>query len=248
MPIFLLEMSIQATLAQQIYTSMSTAQETDTPTKSQQDNCSHTSLWSGIGNVLTSSESDLEESPDSSLLGEILRQQLLPKDIDPPFLLPSQQPEISTCRSRKRAVKLPSSESESEYEMPPPSPPLPPLSLPLPPPSPPPSSPLPPPSSATTPPLLPQHQKQRTRKHTQNEKDWKRNQTKKLKCSGQAYVTSRGKIRCPQQMKAGCGVTCRYHCKQKITKEQRQSIFDQYWALGNVTDQREFLARNVPLN
>ena len=84
-----------------------------------------------------------------------------------------------------------------------------------------------------------------TRKRTRNPDNWKRNLKRRKRCTGQAYLTKHGKQKRARQIRAGCNVTCRYGCKGKITEDQRRSIFEEYWALGDHTRQREFVARNV---
>ena len=43
-------------------------------------------------------------------------------------------------------------------------------------------------------------------------------------------------------MKPPCGSKCRYKCSEKICEEERQRIFDYYWALGDIVLQRQFIS------
>ena len=73
---------------------------------------------------------------------------------------------------------------------------------------------------------------------------WKRNITKGLRNEGKEYVT-RGKsktIREARAVKQPCGKKCRLRCSEIISEEQRQVIFDSYWALKTIEKQRMYIA------
>lgn len=76
---------------------------------------------------------------------------------------------------------------------------------------------------------------------------WKCNVRKKLKNSGQSYVSTSGKqVEAKVFTGTGCKtLDCRYKCDKKISKEQRQKIFESYWKLGNNTKQRQYIALHV---
>ncbi|XP_052278769.1 uncharacterized protein LOC127877153 [Dreissena polymorpha] len=84
-----------------------------------------------------------------------------------------------------------------------------------------------------------------TRKRQRNEVNWKRNITKRRKNSGQSYVSSSGKIKRAKKVKNGCGQNCRKKCHSKISPEQREAIFDEFWKLGSYPKQKEFLCSTV---
>lgn len=44
-----------------------------------------------------------------------------------------------------------------------------------------------------------------------------------------------------RQMKSPCQDKCRLKCKEKITEDERMSVFDAYWNLGDIAKQREFI-------
>ena len=85
----------------------------------------------------------------------------------------------------------------------------------------------------------------RGRKRKRNEDAWQRNRNKKLRNIGDNYRskskdgTVKVRIRC--RMGAGCGPGCRYDCHNKIPGNSRQQIFDEFWLLGDVTRQRNFI-------
>ena len=59
------------------------------------------------------------------------------------------------------------------------------------------------------------------RKRQRREEEWPRNKRKKLRQSGQAYISSSGKEIKARQMGPGCGTKCRYRCKEKLDVEER---------------------------
>lgn len=62
-----------------------------------------------------------------------------------------------------------------------------------------------------------------------------------LKYKGKSYVSLNGRPFLGRYIKPACGSTCRFQCSTKITTEQRQRLFDEYYALGNIARQWEFL-------
>lgn len=85
----------------------------------------------------------------------------------------------------------------------------------------------------------------RSRKRTRQENTWKRNVSKRLRTSGEAYVSSSGKQIKARQMKAGCGDKCRYKCHQNFPENERIEIFRSFWSREDKKDQRHFIASCV---
>ena len=46
-------------------------------------------------------------------------------------------------------------------------------------------------------------------------------------------------------MGPGCGIKCRYNCKQKITPQQRDSIFQSFWEPGCIENRRSYVTRHT---
>ena len=89
--------------------------------------------------------------------------------------------------------------------------------------------------------LTPTKKRKKRRKRPQM---WKRNITKRVRNEGKEYVT-RGKsktIREARAVKQPCGKKCRLRCSEIISEEQRQVIFDSYWALKTIEKQRMYIA------
>ena len=82
-----------------------------------------------------------------------------------------------------------------------------------------------------------------TRKRKRDESQWKIQKRKKMRNLGQSYVTQKGKYIAPKSVQA-VNCKCRNDCK-KFTDMDRQTIFDNYWALGTYERQRDFLVQNV---
>lgn len=78
----------------------------------------------------------------------------------------------------------------------------------------------------------------------------KRKLAKKLRNSGQPYVTTRNGqkiVRAGRKIKPPCGNKCKFKCTSKITEEERKSIFVHFWNLGDRGKQRLFLAQSIDL-
>ncbi|XP_041462540.1 uncharacterized protein LOC121413686 [Lytechinus variegatus] len=66
------------------------------------------------------------------------------------------------------------------------------------------------------------------KKRARNPAAWKRNTNKRLRNSGQPYINSNGCVMPARKMKESCK-NCRQRCPERISEEQRQEIFDDYW-------------------
>ena len=87
----------------------------------------------------------------------------------------------------------------------------------------------------------------KSRKRHRNETDWKRNIIKKSRNTGKSYVSWKGKFQAKRELKASC-VTCRMKCTEKFAEEERRRIFDEYWKLGDINRQRDFISKCVKFN
>ena len=87
--------------------------------------------------------------------------------------------------------------------------------------------------------------KNRSRKRLRNEYKWKRNVRKRLKNLGKEYITVSGKVVSERHMGAGCTGNCRRKCHETFSCENRKAIFDQFWNVGQVDQQRQFIADRV---
>ncbi|XP_050516575.1 putative protein TPRXL [Diabrotica virgifera virgifera] len=88
--------------------------------------------------------------------------------------------------------------------------------------------------------------KERKRKATPN--NWLRAKAKILRNSGKSYLSNSKKemtIVPAKSLKAPCSEKCKQNCVQKITETQRQQIFDNYWTMGDLQRQREFILRHL---
>ncbi|CAG9813604.1 unnamed protein product [Phaedon cochleariae] len=84
--------------------------------------------------------------------------------------------------------------------------------------------------------------KKKTTKRKKDPQEWKRNKTKLLRNSGQAYVTLKKRhIVEPRQMKPPCGDNCKLKCSVKFSDEERTAIFRKYWDLADIVKQRTFI-------
>ncbi|CAK1602117.1 unnamed protein product [Parnassius mnemosyne] len=81
----------------------------------------------------------------------------------------------------------------------------------------------------------------RGKKRVRNESAWIKNVRKRQRNSGEQYVSRTGKTVAAKSIKPPCTEKCRLKCRNKITEEQRQEIFECYWGLGSLQRQRDFL-------
>jgi len=70
---------------------------------------------------------------------------------------------------------------------------------------------------------------------------WKCQTRKRLRNSGQSYVSRNGVRRRPKLLKAGCGAKCRQRCHEQIPAEQRENLLHSFWQLGNLNSQRQYM-------
>ena len=62
---------------------------------------------------------------------------------------------------------------------------------------------------------------------------------------GEEYVTRSGTVKKRRQLKPGCGGICRNKCQLKLTEEERSTIFHTFWAMGCLSQQRNYLCKVV---
>ena len=85
---------------------------------------------------------------------------------------------------------------------------------------------------------------QKGRKRKKCTEQWKRNQKKKLRNTGKAYAmsTKSQTLKHKRRMKPPCGSKCRNKCSENFSEDERLNNFDSYWALGDITLQRQFIS------
>lgn len=87
-----------------------------------------------------------------------------------------------------------------------------------------------------------------SRKRTANPENWRCNKAKMLRNLGKAYVTNsktNKRVIPERQLRNPCTDKCKFKCFEKITVEQRKTIFNQYWAMGELQRQREFILQHL---
>ncbi|KAG6463739.1 hypothetical protein O3G_MSEX014049 [Manduca sexta] len=86
----------------------------------------------------------------------------------------------------------------------------------------------------------------RGKKRERNEKNWKQNVRKTLKNLGKDYDSKKGDKKEAKRIKSPCS-RCKFSCTDKFTNDDRQQIFETYWALGSLQRQRDFLSTCVTI-
>lgn len=57
-------------------------------------------------------------------------------------------------------------------------------------------------------------------------------------------MAKKNKLVPERRFKAACGEQCKFKCTENFTELQRQSIFENYWNMGDLQRQREFIMRH----
>uniref|UniRef100_A0A8D8R658 Uncharacterized protein n=1 Tax=Cacopsylla melanoneura TaxID=428564 RepID=A0A8D8R658_9HEMI len=87
---------------------------------------------------------------------------------------------------------------------------------------------------------------ERKRKKVGRKAHWIQEHKKYLRNTGQSYVTyTSSKVRRARQVQPPCSNSCRLRCFEKFTPEQRQALFRKYWDLGDIEQQRLYIAQNL---
>lgn len=84
--------------------------------------------------------------------------------------------------------------------------------------------------------------KVRGKKRTRNVEKWRKVKAKMLRNTGKSYTGRTGKTVASRQMGPPCKNTCVQSCSKKLTEEYRVQLFTNYWAMGSLQRQRDFLS------
>lgn len=84
-----------------------------------------------------------------------------------------------------------------------------------------------------------------TKKKKLNPTKWKAAEAKQNYNSGVAHKTLRGKERPARNLKEGCSESCRRKCQTKISHEDREALFKNYWGIQDKVLQWFFLTKLV---
>lgn len=91
-----------------------------------------------------------------------------------------------------------------------------------------------------------ENHKIKSRKRQRYEQQWKRNEKKLKRNTGQAYTTTLHNKLIPQKkLKTPCNNSCRLKCYDVFTHEERERIFNSFWNIGNNNRQRQFISSNI---
>ena len=83
------------------------------------------------------------------------------------------------------------------------------------------------------------------RKRIAQKKQWKSQIRKENRARGKAYVGKLGRSYTERSVQPVNCSKCRQKCSEKIEEEQRQTIFETYWELGDYSKQRHFICTHV---
>ena len=82
---------------------------------------------------------------------------------------------------------------------------------------------------------------QRGRRRIRDMTMWKCHIRKRLRNTGDSYISRTGITHRHRLMGPGCGCKCRHKCHDKISDAQRDRIFAEFWQKGCLHTQRQFL-------
>ncbi|CAH1967358.1 unnamed protein product [Acanthoscelides obtectus] len=87
------------------------------------------------------------------------------------------------------------------------------------------------------------------RKRLRFPEKWRKNAAKALRNEGKEYVSvsKTRKLHPSRTILPPCGDKCKLQCSKKFTDENRKTLFSEYWGLGNLHRQRDFLATSMSL-
>lgn len=84
------------------------------------------------------------------------------------------------------------------------------------------------------------------KKRRRNAENWIKSVAKRCRNSGKEYNSnSKKKKIVPKKVLQPSCRSCKFHCPQKISEENRQAIFSSYWGLEDLQRQRDFLANHI---
>jgi hypothetical protein len=84
-----------------------------------------------------------------------------------------------------------------------------------------------------------------SKKRKPNPETRKRNVTKDQLNKGLAYNSTLGIEMPAKSKKEPCSLNCMQRCREKISEDQRQTIFNSFYEHGNKTRQWDYIARYV---
>ena len=83
----------------------------------------------------------------------------------------------------------------------------------------------------------------RSRKRVRNEDQWKKNLIRSRRNAVESYVSETGKSFKARALAPPCGSACPRKCTALISEDERRSVFQQYWKIGNIKDQRQLFEK-----
>ncbi|CAB3235392.1 unnamed protein product [Arctia plantaginis] len=84
-----------------------------------------------------------------------------------------------------------------------------------------------------------------TRKRQRNASNWKSEVAKRLRNTGQSYISKTLKVIPTRKVGPPCGEKCRLKCSANVSEEERKNIFDEYYNMGNITKQRQYIINST---
>lgn len=83
------------------------------------------------------------------------------------------------------------------------------------------------------------------RKRILNKENWIAEIRKRKKNLGEEFTNRKGQIIPKKEIKPSCGDKCSRKCRELITENQRNTIFNNFWSLGDHNKQADYLSRFI---
>lgn len=86
---------------------------------------------------------------------------------------------------------------------------------------------------------------QTNKKRTRDEEKWARNVRKKARARGESYVSVQGKVVPARSVKPVDCSKCKFNCPSRVSEEEREILFKEYWSLDTFKEKVNFISSCV---
>ncbi|KAK3924876.1 SUMO-activating enzyme subunit 1 [Frankliniella fusca] len=87
-----------------------------------------------------------------------------------------------------------------------------------------------------------------TKKRNSAPSKWKRNEAQRMLASGKEHVSVNGVLRRARTLQPGCDASCKFLCQQKVTPDERQDIFNQFWRIPTQKEKWDFIGLHLEIH
>ncbi|XP_059179519.1 uncharacterized protein LOC131958471 [Physella acuta] len=91
----------------------------------------------------------------------------------------------------------------------------------------------------------PKESETNNKKRTRDEEKWARNVRKKARARGESYVSVQGKVVPARCVKPVDCSKCKFNCPSRVSEEEREILFKEYWSLDTFKEKVNFISSCV---